>query len=94
MWGATALGCASVLFCLNDFSIKDKTAKQKIRSSEIVSEESEIGSVWGTRSAAPADPGGASEGGPAVTEEDGAVADAPRLRPQEPVLRVEGVAPE
>ncbi|HET6573518.1 MAG TPA: hypothetical protein VFG68_07945 [Fimbriiglobus sp.] len=81
VWGATALGCAFVLFCLNDFSIKDKTAKQKIRSSEIVSEESEVGSVWGTRSDAPANPGGASEGGPSVAEEGGAVADAPRLRP-------------
>jgi hypothetical protein len=81
VWGATAFGCAFVLFCLNDFSIKDKTAKQKIRGSEIVAEEPEAGSGGSTHTDAPADHGRESEGRPSAAEEGGAVADAPRLRP-------------
>jgi hypothetical protein len=41
LWGTTAFACAFVLFWLNDFAIKDKTAKQKIHSSNIVPAEPE-----------------------------------------------------
>ncbi|HVK16999.1 MAG TPA: hypothetical protein VM533_08620 [Fimbriiglobus sp.] len=39
LWGATGFACAFVLFWLNDFAIKDKTAKQKIHSSNVVPAE-------------------------------------------------------
>jgi hypothetical protein len=41
LWGATAFGCAAVLFCLNDFALKDKTAKQKIHGGPVAPAGSE-----------------------------------------------------
>ena len=81
LWGATAFGCAFVLFWMNDFAIKDKTAKQKIHSGPVAPAEPEAGSAGGTSPAG--EPEGRHQGAgetPGGRQEDGAVADAPRLQ--------------